>query len=171
MNPIASNPARTLWPHAIVAWFVIFASALAAWVTYAVRQGNDLVSTDYYEQEVRFQKQIERESRTAAVRREVVIEYDAAQGQVTLRLPATHLSPRLSGRVHFYRPSDSELDFEVPLLSGAAGAQRIKVASRRAGQWKMQVYWNADDQDYFFEKILVFDEPKGGGATTFTSSK
>ena len=41
-----AKPALNLWPHAIIAWFVIFAAALAAWIAFAVRQNMDLVRAD-----------------------------------------------------------------------------------------------------------------------------
>lgn len=163
MNP--TRHTRNLWPHAIVAWFVIFASALGAWITYAVRQDMDLVRGDYYEEEVRFQKQLDRLNRTAAVRSEVALQYDAARAEVTLRLPAAHLSGQPKGHIHFYRPSDAALDFQVPLNVDVAGLQRIDVSALRAGQWRARVQWGATGQDYFFEETVVLDEARKPGAT------
>jgi hypothetical protein len=156
----STHNSRNLWPHAILAWFVIFASALGAWITYAVRQDMDLVRADYYEEEVCFQKQLDRLNRTAVVHGKVAIEYDASRAEVTLRLPAAHLSPRPAGHIHFYRPSDAALDFQVPLNVDAAGLQRIDVNALRAGQWKTRVQWGVAAQDYFFEETVVLDEPR-----------
>ena len=75
MNSSLAKPSRNYWPHAIIAWFVIFAAALGAWVTVAVRQKMDLVRADYYEEEVRYQGQVDRLNRTAALRSEVAIEH------------------------------------------------------------------------------------------------
>src|SRR5262249_39768795 len=159
INSIPARPARSLWPHAILAWFVVFSSAMAAWITFALRQTTELVSTDYYEEEVRFQNQLDRMNRTAAVRGEVAVLCDAAQAQVTLRLPADHVAQHPSGRIRFYRPSDARLDFEVPLALAEPGLQRIDVSARRGGQWKVRVQWKAGEQDYFFEQIVVLVEP------------
>lgn len=162
LNPVSARPSRSLWPHAILAWFVVFSSAMAAWITFALRQNTELVSADYYEEEVRFQSQLDRLNRTAAVRGDVAVLYDAAQGQVTLRLPADHVvqRPSPSGRIRFYRPSDARLDFEVPLALAGPGEQRIDVSARRGGQWKVRVQWKAGGQDYFFEQIVVLEEPR-----------
>ena len=166
MNSTTARPSRNYWPHAIIAWFVIFAAALAAWVTVAMRQKMDLVRSDYYEEEVRFQHQLDRLNRTAAIRSEVAIHHDATKREVTLRLPAGHLASRASGQIHFYRPSDAALDFQVPLAVDAAGLQRIGTGALRGGLWKVRVQWSAAGQDYFFEQVIVADEASPGLATT-----
>jgi len=162
MNSTTAKPSRNLWPHAIIAWFVIFAAAMAAWIAVAVRQNMDLVRSDYYEEEVRFQHQLDRLNRTAAISSEVTLNYDATKREVTLLLPAAHLAPRPAGQIHFYRPSNAALDFQVPLSADAAGRQRIGANALRGGLWKVRVQWNAAGQDYFFEQVIVADETSPG---------
>ncbi len=162
MNPALAKTSRNLWPHAIIMWFVVFAAALAAWITFAVRQNLDLVRADYYEEEVRYQGQIDRLNRTVALRGEVAIHHDESRREMTLRLPAAHRSPRPSGKVRFYRPSDAALDFHLPLAVDAAGLQRIGTGALRGGLWKVRAHWQAAGQDYFFEQTMVVDEPSPG---------
>jgi hypothetical protein len=162
VNSPAAKPSHNLWPHAIIAWFVIFTAALAAWITFAVRQKTDLVRSDYYEEEVRFQRQLDRLNRTAAIRSEVAINYDATKRQVTLLLPTAHLASQPAGQIHFYRPSNASLDFQVPLAVDAAGLQRIGTGALRGGLWKVRVQWSAAEHDYFFEQVIVVDEASPG---------
>ncbi len=157
---ISKSPG-SLWPYAIIGWFVIFASALAAWISFAVRQSTDLVRPDYYEEEVRFQNQLDRLSRTATLRGKIAIEYDAALAEVSLKLPVAAGLTRPAGRIHFYRPSNAALDFDVPLDVDANGRQRINVRTRPGGQWKIRVHWNVSAEDYFIEKTLVLDASPG----------
>jgi nitrogen fixation protein FixH len=158
MNSTDAKPSRNLWPHAIIAWFVIFAAAMAAWITVAVRQKLDLVRSDYYEEEVRFQRHLEQLNRTAAIGSEVTFNYDASKREVALRVPAAHLPSRPVGHVRFYRPSDAALDFQIPLAIDADGFQRVGTSGLRGGFWKVRLQWNAAGQDYFFEQVLVLDE-------------
>jgi hypothetical protein len=160
MNPTSAKPSRNFWPHAIITWFVIFTAALAAWITFAVRQNMDLVRSDYYEEEVRFQRQLDRLNRTAAIRSEVAINYDAPKREVTLLLPAAHLAQRPTGRIQFYRPSNASLDLQVPLSVDAAGLQHIGIDALRGGLWKVRIQWSAAGQEYFFEQVMVVDEAR-----------
>jgi hypothetical protein len=160
MQSISTKPARNLWPWAIIAWFVVFTAAMAAWITVALRQNLDLVRTDYYEEEIRFQRQLDRLNRTALVRHEVAVGFDAATRAVTVRLPAAHLSPPPTGTVQFYRPSDAALDLEVPLVIDESGLQRISSDRLRGGLWKIRVQWSAVGQEYFFEQSMVVEEAR-----------
>jgi len=162
VNSTTVKTSRNLWPHAIIAWFVIFAAAMAAWIAVAVRQRMDLVRSDYYEEEVRYQGQLDRLNRTAAIRSDVAINYDARKREVVLLLPAAHLTPRPTGRIHFYRPSNASLDFHVPLAVDAAGQQGIGTDALRGGLWKVRVQWLAAGHDYFFEQVIVVDESSPG---------
>ena len=153
-----AKPALNLWPHAIIAWFVIFAAALAAWIAFAVRQNMDLVRADYYEEEVHYHGQLDRLNRIAAIRGGVTVAYDATRNGITLQLPTEHRSPRPGGHINFYRPSNAALDRQVPLTVDAAGRQIIDTSSLFAGLWKVRVQWRAAEQNYFYEQIIVVNE-------------
>jgi hypothetical protein len=130
---------------------------MAVWITIAARQNLDLVRADYYEEEIRYQRQLDRLNRTAALRSEVAIQYDAAKSEVTIQLPTEHIPSRPAGRIHFYRPSEAALDFEVPLAVNAQALQCIGGQRLRPGQWKVRVGWTAAGQEYFYEQTLVAD--------------
>ena len=69
MNP-STPPApagRNPWPIAIVSYFIIFIAFIAWFITFAMRQKMDLVRDDYYDQEIRFQQQIDRVQRTQSI--------------------------------------------------------------------------------------------------------
>jgi len=142
MNP-TTNTSPNLWPYAIIAWFVLFALALAVWVTVALRQNMDLVRSDYYEEEMRFQQHLDRLNRSAGLQSRVTLGYDPGPRLVTLRLPATAVASPTTGRIQFYRPSNAALDFELPLAVDAAGVQQLDVSSVRGGQWRVRVTWSA----------------------------
>jgi len=153
MNP--PHQPRNPWPCAIIAYFIIFASAMAAWITYAVRQNMDLVGQDYYEQEIRYQQQLNRMSRTQTVRGEVSVAYDPAQQAITVQLPAAHGRQHASGSIQFYRPSDARLDRTAQLSVNSDGTQRLDAKNLRPGLWKIRVRWSAAGQDYFFDQPVV----------------
>lgn len=155
-NPL---PTRNFWPHAIILWFVIFISALAAWITYAVHQKVDLVSPDYYEAEIHYQKQVDRLNRSVAVRGEVAVRYDAARQEITVQLPVAHVSARPTGTFHFYRPSQAALDVQIPLAIDGRGVQTIDTGKLPTGYWKLRLQWAAAGAEYYFEHALVLTTP------------
>ncbi len=154
-RPTAYNP----WPYFIVGWFVIFSAALIAWILFAVQQKTDLVRVDYYEDEVHFQGRLDQLNRTAAIRNELNLSYNAIQHEVTLRLPSKHLNPRPRGHVEFYRPANAQLDFTVPLAVDGVGRQTIGAGTLRGGLWKVRVQWQAQGHEFYFEQVIVVNEP------------
>jgi hypothetical protein len=143
------------WPCAIIVHFIVFASALIAWITYAVQQNMDLVRLDYYEEEIRYQQQLDRLNRTQNLHGKVSVAYDPTQQAIVLTLPAAHARQQLSGRIQFYRPSDASLDYTEPLTVKADGTQRLDPRNLRPGLWKIRVQWTAAGQDYFFDQPIV----------------
>jgi len=151
--PKIQNP----WPVGLVIFFIVFASYIVGFVIFCCRERMDLVREDYYDQEIRFQQQIDRVQRTAPVLASAGIDYDRGGERVTVSLPATQLN-EISGTVSFYRPSDAGLDTNVKLGLDQAGRQQLSVRSLRAGLWKVRVQWKAAAQEYYFEKPIVIGQ-------------
>jgi len=151
MNP----PKRSPWPYAIVAYFIIFAGAIAVWIVYAVNQKVDLVRDDYYEEEIRFQERLNRLNHTEAIRDRVSIAYNPSDQVIAIKLPLTHVLRDGIGEIRLYRPSDARLDLRYQLSVDTNGIQRIDATHLRAGLWKAGVSWKGAGQDYLFEQALV----------------
>ncbi len=144
-----------IWPAAIVAYFIVFISALVIWVAFAMRNDMELVRKDYYEDEIRFQDQIDRVRRTAPIRHQVAIDYDFARHFITLKFPVAHLGPNLTGTIHLYRPSDASLDQKIELAPKPDGTQQIDTKSLQPGLWKVRFSWYADGASYYAEQSLL----------------
>lgn len=143
---------RNPWPYAIIGYFVVFIAAMASWIVFAVRNDMELVRPDYYEQEIKYQAQIDRLERTSAVRGQLSLDYSPAAQSVALTLPTGAV-----GEVHLYRPSDAALDRRVKLELDQAGRQVLNVAELRGGLWRMRVSWTAGGSEYYFEEPLVIE--------------
>lgn len=145
---------KNAWPAGLVIFFAIFISYIAGFIVFASSQRMDLVREDYYDQEIRFQQQIDRVQRTAPILAAASVDYDVNHSAVTVSLPAA-VAAKISGTINFYRPSDASLDHEVKLSLDGRGAQTVNVRDFRAGLWKVRVQWRDEAQDYFFERPVV----------------
>lgn len=147
------NKTRSLWPYAIIGWFVIFISAMVTWAVVATQNSMDLVRKDYYEEELRFQQQIERMKRTAKMRNDITVTTDATS--VTFRLPVDASAGKPSGEVQLYRPSDASLDQKLALQVNESGMQRIDASALKSGLWKLRVYWKVGEAEYYFDQPVI----------------
>jgi nitrogen fixation protein FixH len=120
------------------------------------QQRIDLVSKNYYEQELKFEKQIEKERKSLQLDEGLKINYEPSKNIVTVHYPATKSKSQLKGTVTFYKPDNAALDYTKPVDPGENNIQKIETSSMAPGLWKVQVNWDADSVSFYKEeKILV----------------
>ena len=146
---------RNLWPLGICLAFALFALGTACLVAMACSQKADLVSSDYYEQELKFQGQIERVKRTDSLGNEASVAYDRLKKAITISMPIDQTHHNLSGRIQLYRPSAAALDQELSLDLNQNGTQVLDASNLRPGLWKVRVSWTTEGKDYFIDKRIV----------------
>jgi nitrogen fixation protein FixH len=145
-------PSRPHWPHAIIAVFVLFAGYIGFMVQQAMRTTVDLVSPDYYQQELAYGNRMANVARTAALPAPVELAYDAAAQRLSLRLPPALAGQAVQGQLHFFRPSNQKLDFSLPLQTSS---QQFSTAKMQPGYWRVRLDFTAGNQTYFLEKELT----------------
>jgi len=144
---------RNPWPWGIAIFFVLIFVALMGVVVIAVSHRDSLVSENYYEQELKYQGQIDTVARTQASGAQLA--FDAATGVVGIQLPVAQLAQKFSGTIELYRPAAPDLDRQFPLTPDAAGAQTLDLSKLTPGLWVVRVKWNAAGADYFLEQKIT----------------
>ncbi|HEY5823161.1 MAG TPA: FixH family protein [Cyclobacteriaceae bacterium] len=138
------------WGKSIVLAFVLFALFIGVLVVVCVRQEISLVSKNYYEEELDYQKQIERMNNTEHLVSKPVIS--VANGQLQILY---HTSSELSeGELKLFRPSDLRFDKSFVLQSFANPVQRFDVAQLPKGMYRARMQWSAEGKEYFIEEII-----------------
>lgn len=145
---------RTLWPYAIIVVFLLFAGYIGYMVQQAMRTTVDLVSPDYYKQELVYQQRLESVARTAALPAPVELRHEVDAHRLTLQLPEALAAQSAQGELHFFRPSNQQLDFTLPMQL-VAGQQQLSTARMQPGYWRIRLDFTAGGQAYFLEKTLV----------------
>jgi len=142
---------RSLWPYAIVATFVLFAGYIGYMVKQAMSTSVDLVSKDYYQKEIAYEQHMNTLKRTAQLSEAVQMQYSKATQDLTITLPQELAGKQVAGTVHFFRPSDVNLDFKVPLTLNSNLEQSLSTAKLAPGYWKVLLNFTAGDEAYFQE--------------------
>ena len=146
------NTTRNLWPLGIIGAFVAIFIGLATVVVIAATHRDSLVNADYYEQELKFQDQIDSAAR--AEKSGAKLLFDAAAGLMTITVPATQLAQNFAGTLTLDRPSDATLDRQFPLAPQTDGTQTLNISKLTAGLWLARVKWNAGGESYFIEQKI-----------------
>lgn len=149
------KPTRNLWPLGITLAYVLFAAGIAVMIFLACSHSSDLVSANYYEQEIKYQSRLDQLNRTAGFNDQVKVAFDTAARRISISLPADHAGPQTSGNVQLYRPSAAGLDRELKLELDANGSQSLDAATLEPGLWKVRIHWTSRQQEYFADKSIV----------------
>ena len=153
--PIRSSRRWDPWPIGITAFLLVFAGCVAGYIVFALRQQNDLVRADYYEEEIRYQTQMNRINRTRALGLAAAVASDVSIGELWVRVPLPHLGTMSAGTIQLYRPSDAGRDRTVKLAPSADGRQVVSLAGMEPGLWRARVRWASGGLEYSMEDSLV----------------
>lgn len=143
------------WPWSILGFFVCLIGTIIGFVAFAMGQDMQLVRDDYYDHELRFQREIDEVENARGQGSNVSVEFNAAMRSVRVKLPAAHVAAGAKGRIEFYRPSDAKLDFSAPLLVDGDGSQWIGASEMKPGLWKVRLSWAAQGRDFLFRDSVV----------------
>jgi nitrogen fixation protein FixH len=149
------KPTKNLWPLGIILTFVLFISGTISLVVMACSQKVDLVSADYYEQEIKFQNHIDQLDRTRHLGRDGTVAYDSAARRIRIALPTEASARAIAGRIQLYRPSAAGLDRLLKLEPDAQGIQFLDATNLQRGLWKVRVSWKVKDQEYFLDQTIT----------------
>jgi len=148
------KPIRNPWPLGVLLAFLIFTSGTATLVVLACSHKTDLVSADYYEQEIKYQGQLDRMERAQRLDQQASVSFDAGLKQIIISLPPEHARHNATGSIVLYRPSAAGLDRRLKLELDATGLQTINAAALRSGLWKVKVLWSVGSQEYFIDQSV-----------------
>lgn len=118
-------------------------------------QDVSLVSDNYYEKSLSYQDEIDKQSRTKSLDEEVKINFNGEI--INILFPVEYLNNNISGEIYFYRPSDSKLDFKMPLDLNEEGNQMILIKDFEKGFWRVKLNWTMDGNGYFSERAITIE--------------
>ena len=144
------------WGFGILIFVLLFMAFILTLVYRCSLQKVDLVSEKYYEQELKYQQQVDKLNNTAAMNGKLSVAFNKVQDAITVMYPASTDLANLSGSINVFRPDDAALDFKIHAQAGQEYSQVIPVSKLKKGLWKVQVSWvSAGTAYYQEEKILI----------------
>lgn len=144
---------KNSWGKGIVISLVAFVVVVAVMVLIAFIQKTDLVANNYYENELKYQDQIDMMKNTASLKEKVTVSQ--AGNSLAIRFPGSIDFSNVMGIVKFYHPSDAVNDFSLPLKLDSDGLMAINWEKISKGLWKVKLNWSLKDKKYFSEVSII----------------
>ena len=145
------------WAWGVIGACAVFICMILAFVFLAFSQRVDLVSKDYYREEIEHQRQIDRVARTGGLPRDVAWDLRQEEGALVCAFPLDRVEGEVAGTLHFYRPSDAELDRKWKIDLDEEGKQRLPLGEFEAGLWRVKIAWNLGSEEYYSEFSLMVE--------------
>lgn len=142
------------WGKGIFAAYTVFMIVVLGTVAFTTTVDVDLVADDYYEQEIKYQNEIDKKNRTNQLTEQVDVILE--KENVKISFPKNSYE-YISGKINFYRPSDEKLDFSLDIKIDSTVSQIIPRGKLAKGLWKVKVDWRHFNQEYLNEKIIVIN--------------
>lgn len=144
------------WGTGIVLAFIAFISFILYFVFLASsdpQADHDMVTDDYYKKELEYQKELDASANLKKLSETVSVTRDPSG--LSVRFPQTMEPAKIDGTVSLYRPSNEQLDFEIPIqLSDSV----LLIPDSRLldGRWDMRVEWTYDGTPYLFRTRVTY---------------
>lgn len=135
------------WGIRIAILYGAFVAMIVFMVFRTMKENVDLVTPDYYQEELKFQDRIDRQNQSASLDQQPTVEVTAAN--IVIKFPAAIAAGNYSGTIRFYRPSDSSKDFSVPLQLDPSGKQTVDSGKFIKGLYEAQLSWSAGGKNYY----------------------
>lgn len=118
--------------------FMVFILQYVVRVQLDDRYDNELVTEDYYQQEIEVDGKYDREKNSQVLVDPIKIE---AEGKdISITFPKEFDYKKITGTIFLYRPSSQKLDFELP-ISLSSLHLLIPNAELVDGRWDITVEW------------------------------
>ncbi|WP_343329241.1 FixH family protein [Polaribacter staleyi] len=113
----------------------------------------DLVTEKYYEQELGFQDEINAEKNAFELKERVLIE--RTNEGLKIAFPKEFSPEEIKGKVFLYRPSNKQLDFEIPI---SISNTYLLVPEKRLldGRWNITIAFKYNNKEYLIKKEIEY---------------
>jgi nitrogen fixation protein FixH len=144
------------WGTGIVIAFIAFISFIMYFVISMntnSKYDHDLVTEDYYKQELEFQNEIDKESNSKHLVEN--ISWKKTTDGIHIIFPASLKKENITGKVFLYRPSNKQFDFEIPI---SLSNNNLLIPDKRLldGRWNIKVNWQYNGKSYLYKKEILY---------------
>ncbi|WP_190811048.1 FixH family protein [Flagellimonas sp. S3867] len=144
------------WGTGIVIAFIAFITFILYFVVRMSTDNSanhDLVTEDYYKQELAYQKEID--ASESALAMDAKLKIVKSEKGITIFFPKKFDYKKITGTVSLYRPSNKHLDLDFPL---SLSKTHLLIPDNRLvdGRWDISVKWQYEENKFLFKERLTY---------------
>jgi hypothetical protein len=140
------------WGHKLTIFIILFMGLILTMVVLSTQQKIELVHDNYYDQEIKYQDQIDRIRNLKALEYDVQARLDG--DKLIIQFPKDLIGQRIEGELHFFKPSNASEDKLLPIETDLELIQKINRVEIGHGFYRLKIQWTSDGLEYYAEKTV-----------------
>lgn len=145
------------WGHGMVLALAAFMLFILSMVFIFSRgwQNAEMVSRDYYEEELHYQEVIDAKNNADVLREKPI--YSQNEKGITIEFPTTINVDKSEVNFHLFRTDDANLDVEKTLKKDASGRINIPKEILFPGSYTLKIAWNTENKPYQIDYDVLWN--------------
>lgn len=144
------------WGTGIVISFIIFIAFImymAVTMMSSDKYNHDLVTEEYYKKEIHYQEEIDAEKNSQLLSENIKVKTNSKG--IEIKFPKDLDYTGIEGTIIFYRPSNKNLDFEIPI---ELSSNTILIPDNKIveGKWGITIDWKYEGVNYLYKDKIVY---------------
>ena len=140
------------WGTKIILVFAVFVSGILFMVFKAGSYNTDLVTIDYYEQELKYQHTIDAVERTNALTAKINCAVNGPQ--INIQFPAEMQNDQMEADVWLYCVADKQKDIRKR-ISTSEGKISMPFLPVNHGLHEIKINWASKGQTYYYKQKII----------------
>ena len=138
------------WGNRVIIILVIFVAGILSMVYISMRQTNEVVDANYYEQEMMYQQVIDGKKNLGSLDDSVTIKSDGAV--IKIAFPASTVAQLDSGSIQFMKLSNAKDDKFIPMSGSRTDLYQVPLSYIAKGFYKVRIRWSNEGKPYYHEQ-------------------
>ncbi|MCL5244983.1 FixH family protein [Cellulophaga sp. 20_2_10] len=144
------------WGTGVVLAFLAFISFILYFVirmNSENRAKHDLVTEEYYKAELGYQKELNDATNAYKLTNKLVLE--KTEDGLLIEFPKDQDFNKITGNVSLYRPSNKQLDFNLPI---SLSKTHLLIPDKRLldGRWDIKITWQYNKEEYLHKQSITY---------------
>ncbi|MCU0322215.1 MAG: FixH family protein [Chitinophagaceae bacterium] len=139
------------WGNKLVFVFIAFAGLIGTLVYKSMKSSFDLVSKDYYTDELRYQEKIDAKASAAQFS---AIQLAQTNEVVIIHFPAELAGKKVDGEAWFYCSTNATKDRKIAIEVASNGEMIIPKSQLAKANYQVKISWKIGEESYYTEKNI-----------------
>ena len=142
---------KITWGHKITGAYLLFVAGIVFLVFKANGERYDMVTKNYYEEELKFQQVIDESANANAL--SAIVTVEKANGALRIRFPDEMKNKKIDVDFYLYYPADDMKDFKKNFtINESEFIQALPGGFK--GQYELKLSWTAGGKKYYNERKI-----------------